>query len=118
MSYRKGSALVAGAITGVRFAVKSFEPSLMPRSAIDQGLITGGSFLTGFLSGSVITRTVGSIPLVRSSGSIRVAGFAAAATRTIQGLRIHVDTNEPAHTSAAAWAESGGEIAGARAQGG
>lgn len=115
MSYRKGSALVAGAITGVRFAVKSFEPSLMPRSAIDQGLITGGSFLTGFVSGSFITRTVGAVPLVRGSGSIRVAGFAAAATRTVQGLRVRVGGDGATHSSAAAWAEAGGEIAGAAA---
>jgi len=115
MAYRKRSALIAGAVTGIRFAVKSFEPSLMPRSAIDQGLITGGSFLTGFLSGTLITRTIGAIPLVRSSGSIRVAGFAAAATRTAQGLRNRLDTGESTHSPATAWAEAGGEIAGAAA---
>jgi len=115
MAYRKRSALVAGAVTGVRFAVKSFEPSLMPRSAIDQGLIAGGSFLTGFLSGTLTTRLIGAVPLVRSSGSIRVAGFAAAATRTAQGIRSRLDTGASTHSAATAWAEAGGEIAGAAA---
>ncbi|MFV1999908.1 MAG: alpha/beta-hydrolase family protein [Acidimicrobiia bacterium] len=115
MAYRKRSALVAGAITGIRYAVKSFEPSLMPRSAIDQGLITGGSFLTGFLSGTLITRTVGAIPLVRSSGFIRVVGFGAAATRTAQALRNRLDAGESTHSPATAWAEAGGEVAGAAA---
>jgi len=115
MAYRKRSALVAGAVAGIRFAVKSFEPSLMPRSAIDQGLITGGSFLTGFLSGTLITRTIGALPVLRSSGSIRVVGFAAAATRTVQGLRNRLDSGESTHSPATAWAEAGGEIAGAAA---
>ncbi len=115
MAYRKYSSLIAGTVTGLRFAIKSFEPSLMPRSAIDQGLITGGSFLTGFLAGSTIGRAVGVIPLLGGSRVLRFAGLAVTGVRSAQVTRSRLDPNELQHTPAGAWAETGGELVGAMA---
>jgi uncharacterized membrane protein len=115
MAYRKRSALVAGAITGVRFAVKSYEPSLMPRSAIDQGLITGGSFLTGFLTGTVSGRIVGILPFFGSSSGLRLAGLATAGIRSAQMLRAQLDPEDAPHSETAGWVEIGGEVVGSLA---
>ncbi|MCL1597681.1 MAG: hypothetical protein M3094_00745, partial [Actinomycetia bacterium] len=108
MAYRKRSSLIAGTVTGLRFAIKSFEPSLMPRSAVDQGLITGGSFLTGFLTGSAIGRTVGVVPLLAASPVLRFAGLAATGIRSAQVARSRIGPTEMQHTPAGAWAETGG----------
>jgi len=115
MAYRKHSSLIAGTVTGLRFAIKSFEPSLMPRSAIDQGLITGGSFLTGFLAGSTIGRAIGVVPLLGGSRVLRFAGLTATGVRSAQVARSRLDPNELQHTPAGAWAETGGELIGAMA---
>jgi uncharacterized membrane protein len=115
MAYRKRSALVAGAITGVRFAVKSYEPSLMPRSAIDQGLITGGSFLTGFLTGAVSGRIIGILPFFGSSSGLRLAGLATAGIRSAQMLRAQLDPEDAPHSETAGWVEMGGEVVGSLA---
>jgi uncharacterized membrane protein len=112
MAYRKRSALVSGAITGVRFAVKSYEPSLMPRSAIDQGLITGGSFLTGFLVGTVSGRFIRFIPFFGSSSGLRLAGLATAGIRSAEMLRAQLDPEDAPHSGTAGWVEMGGEIIG------
>jgi uncharacterized membrane protein len=112
MAYRKRSTLVSGAITGVRFAVKSYEPSLMPRSAIDQGLITGGSFLTGFLAGAVSGRLVRFIPFFGSSSGLRLAGLATAGIRSAEMLRAQLDPEDAPHSEIAGWVEMGGEIIG------
>ncbi len=115
MAYRKRSSLIAGTVTGLRFAIKSFEPSLMPRSAIDQGLIAGGSFLTGFLTGSAISRTIGAVPLLAASPVLRFAGLAATGVRSAQVARSRANPTEMQHSPAGAWAETGGELVGAMA---
>ena len=115
MAYRKRSALVAGAITGVRFAVKSYEPSLMPRSAIDQGIITGGSFLTGFLTGTVSGRIIGILPFFGSSSGLRLAGLATAGIRSAQMLRTQLEPEDAPHSEIAGWVEMGGEVVGSLA---
>jgi len=115
MTYRKRSSLIAGTVTGLRFAVKSFEPSLMPRSAIDQGLITGGSFLTGFLAGSTIGRTTGAIPLLAASPMLRFAGLAATGVRSAQTMKSRLDPSQTDHRPGGAWAEAGGEVIGGMA---
>jgi uncharacterized membrane protein len=115
MVYRKRSSLVAGAITGVRFAVKSYEPSLMPRSAIDQGLITGGSFLTGFLTGAMSGRVVGILPFFGSSSGLRLAGLATAGIRSAHMLRAQLDPEDAPHSETAGWVEMGGEVVGSLA---
>ena len=115
MAYRKRSALVAGTITGVRFAVKSYEPSLMPRSAVDQGIITGGSFLTGFLTGAVSGRIIGILPFFGSSSGLRLAGLATAGIRSAQMLRSQLDPEDVPHSETAGWVEMGGEVVGSLA---
>ena len=115
MVYRKRSALVAGAITGVRFAAKSYEPSLMRRSAIDQGLITGGSFLTGFITGAITGRIVGILPFFGSSSGLRLAGLATAGIRSAQMLRAQLDPEDAPHSETAGWVEMGGEVVGSLA---
>ncbi len=115
MAYRKRSALVAGTITGVRFAVKSFEPSLMPRSAVDQGLVAGGSFLTGFLAGSTVGRLVGAVPVLAGSPVLRLVGLAATGARSARALKSRTDPSQVTHRETEAWAETAGEIAGAMA---
>jgi len=112
MAYRKRSALLSGAITGVRFAVKSYEPSLMPRSAIDQGLITGGSFLTGFVAGAASGRLIRFVPFFGSSSGLRLAGLATAGIRSAEMLRVQLDPEDAPHSETAGWVEMGGEVIG------
>lgn len=115
MAYRKRSSIVAGTVTGLRFAVKSFEPSLMPRSAVDQGLVTGGSFLTGFLTGSMTGRVVGAVPLLATSPVFRIAGLVATGIRSAHTVTSRLDPSQAQHRPAGAWAETGGEVVGAMA---
>ena len=115
MAYRKRSALVAGAISGVRFAVKTYEPSLMARSAIDQGIITGGGFLTGFLAGAMSGRVIGILPFFGSSSGLRLAGIATAGMRSAQMLRAHMVPEDAPHSETAGWIEMGGEVVGSLA---
>lgn len=115
MAYRKRSALVAGTIAGVRFAAKSYEPSLMPRSAVDQGLITGGSFLTGFLAGSIPARLLGALPLVGASSGLRIIGLATAGVRSVHLVRSRLELADTPHSETAGWAETGAEVVGALA---
>lgn len=100
---------VTGVIVGSRFAAKSLEPSLMPRSAIDQGLIMGGSFLTGFIVGAAAGTVAGVVPLPRSGLPARAVAVAAASARTAQvfGRR---DDAEHDPDPGEAWAEMGSEV--------
>lgn len=109
------NALLAGLITGIRFASKSLEPSLMPRSAIDQGLVMGGSFLTGFVSGSTASRVVSFVPLPGSSTAIRAVGVAATAGRSATLLGTEDDADTPPQEEGEAWAEAGTEVVSALA---
>jgi uncharacterized membrane protein len=103
-------ASLAGLITGIRFATKSLEPSLMPRSAIDQGIIMGGSFLTGFLAGSGAARVVAILPLPSSGPAMRVVSVAAASARSAQVLNTR-DPSAPAPIDEReAWGEIGAEV--------
>ncbi len=100
---------VTGVIVGSRFAAKSLEPSLMPRSAIDQGLVMGGSFLTGFVVGAATGSVAGLIPIPRSGLPARAVALMAASARTAQvfGRREESDRDpEPGES----WAEMGSEV--------
>jgi uncharacterized membrane protein len=107
---RKKSAATAGLITGVRFATKSLEPSLMRRSAIDQGIIMGGSFLTGFLSGALAGRVLQILPFPKSGPAVKVLGVVAASARSAQVLNTRDLDTPPSTDEAEAWAESGAEV--------
>lgn len=109
MPLRYASSL-AGLITGTRFAVKSLEPSLMPRSAIDQGLIMGGSFLTGYLAGAAAGKVVSAASIPGSGKALRVAGVVAASARSADALRATDPAAPPSVDESEAWAEVGTEV--------
>lgn len=75
MGKRKRS-LIAGVVLGTQLAAKSLEPSLMRRSSVDQGLVMAGSFVTGYVVGSTVSRVVGLLPVLTGSGALRLMGMA------------------------------------------
>ena len=106
----KRTATLAGVITGIRFAAKSFEPSLMKRSAIDQGLITGGSFLTGYLAGAIAGRSITAIPIPAPASLIQSVGVAAATARAAQLINEGDAGGPPPVDEGEAWGEAGSEV--------
>jgi uncharacterized membrane protein len=106
---------VSGLIVGVRFAVKSLEPSLMRRSAIDQGIIMGGSFLTGFVTGASAGAAAGLLPIPRSGPTTRFLGMVAASARSAQALNARDRSSHPPIDESEAWAEIGTEVVSALA---
>ena len=91
-------------------ATKSLEPSLMPRSAIDQGLIMAGSFATGFVAGAASAVALDMVPPFGGTSALRIAGVVATgvrATSFVQGF----GQSQPASTSpATAWTEAGTDL--------
>lgn len=112
MAHRKYSAAIAGVITGVRMASKSLEPSLMPRSAIDQGIIMAGSFATGYIAGSAVARVVGLIPMLGGALAMRVVGVVAAGAKSAQVVRGADEESEPEFSEASAWAVTATDVLG------
>ncbi len=106
---------VSGLIVGVRFAVKSLEPSLMRRSALDQGIIMGGSFLTGFVTGAAAGAAAGLLPIPRSGPTTRILGMVAASARSAQALNARDRSSHPPIDETEAWAEVGTEVVSALA---
>ncbi|MEN8041569.1 MAG: alpha/beta-hydrolase family protein [Actinomycetota bacterium] len=100
---------LAGVITGVRMAAKSLEPSLMPRSAVDQGLIMAGSFATGYVVGSVGARTLGLLPVLGGSAITRFAGLMVTGARYSHLLEAGSDPQSPRALETSAWAEAGSD---------
>jgi hypothetical protein len=70
----------------MRLATKAYEPSLMRRSAIDQGIIVGGSFLAGFVSAAAVSRALDVLPNVATNPVLKAAGAVAAGAQTAQML--------------------------------
>lgn len=99
---------LTGLIVGTRFAAKSLEPSLMPRSAIDQGLVMGGSFLTGFAVGAASGTIASLVPLPGGGPAARVVTAVAATARSARTYMAS-DANEPAEPGEA-WSEMGSEV--------
>jgi len=110
LSRRKYSAPLAGVITGIGFAAKSLEPSLMPRSAIDQGLIMAGSFGTGYMVGSTAARVIGVIPVLGGTAALRIAGVIAAGARSAQVFRLRDGEHDAPTNEASIWTEAGAEV--------
>lgn len=100
---------LTGLVVGVRFAAKSLEPSLMPRSAIDQGLVMGGSFLTGFVAGAASGTVAGLLPLPRSGPAARAVAAVAASARSAQVIGAPDPSSGPVEPSDA-WGEVGSEV--------
>lgn len=94
-------------------AAKSLEPSLMPRSAIDQGLIMAGSFATGYVAGSAAARVIGLLPVLGGNVALRVAGIVATSASSAQFLRSGRGDSAARTDETSVWAETGVEILGA-----
>jgi uncharacterized membrane protein len=112
---KRVSPAITGFVTGVRFAAKSLEPSLMPRSAVDQGLIMGGSFLTGFLTGTAAGSLANLLPLPRSGPSAKAFRMMVASAGSARTLTAIDPSTPPPVDEREAWAEMGGEVASALA---
>jgi len=104
------SAPLAGFLTGVRLATKSLEPSLMPRSAVDQGLIMAGSFATGFIAGSVSSTMLGILPPIGGSAVLRLGGVAVTGANAATSLRDFGHRTTVAVDPAPAWTETGSDV--------
>ena len=106
MSPKNYSAPLAGALTGLSMATKSLEPSLMPRSAIDQGLIMAGSFATGYVAGSTAARVLNLLPSLGGSVGLHLAGAVATGAKAT-GFLGHVTQVRTSPTSpVSAWTET------------
>ncbi len=113
MAHRRRAALTSGTIAGIRFAAKSFGPSLGPRSAVDQGIVTGGSFLTGFLVGSIAGRLTGMLPAFTTSPALRTARLLVSGIGSVQGLTARLLADDARRSATVGWAEMGSEVVGA-----
>ena len=104
-----GRAATAGVLAGVRLAAKSYEPSLMARSAVDQGLVAGGSFLTGFVSAATVSAAFDVLPDFATTRLLKVSGIAVAGARTMQSIS-DPDEADSRDAEKSAWIEFGTEI--------
>ena len=101
---------IAGVLAGMRLSTKAYEPSLMRRSAIDQGIIVGGSFVAGFVGAAAISRAFDVLQHGATNPILKAAGAVAAGAQTAQMLGASssaVQTLDPEH---AGWIEAGSEI--------
>ena len=110
MKGRTSRAVFAGSLAGVRLASKSYEPSLMKRSAIDQGLAAGGSFLSGFVTASGASLVVEMLPGFASAPLMRIAGFVATGSRTARSFAGSELVGEAIDPEQAGWLEFGSEV--------
>lgn len=110
MERRRISASVAGVIAGLQMASKSLEPSLMPRSAVDQGLIMAGSFATGYVAGAAAARVLGALPVIGATAVLRLAGVTATAARSNRLLRRLDDSTVGSDDDISAWTEVGIDV--------
>lgn len=91
-------------------ATKAYEPSLMPRSAIDQGLIVGGSFLSGFIAGATTSVIFEILPHRAMTPLLRVAGVVTTGSRTARSLSGGDDMTEGMDPETAGWLDFGSEV--------
>lgn len=82
----------------------------MKRSAIDQGLITGGTFLTGFLAGALTGRAITVLPIPAPATAVRAVGVAAATARSAELLNSNGAPAAPPVDPNDAWTEAGAEV--------
>jgi len=91
-------------------ATKAYEPSLMPRSAIDQGLIVGGSFLSGFVAGAATSLVLEILPRRATTPLVRIAGVVATGSHTARSLSMGGDKIEEIDPGTAGWLDFGSEV--------
>ena len=94
----------------MRLATKAYQPSLMRRSAIDQGIIVGGSFVTGFVGAATISRAFDILPDAATNPLLKAAGALAAGAQTAQMLGASTSGPEQLNPEHAGWLEAGSEL--------
>jgi hypothetical protein len=82
----------------------------MRRSAIDQGIIVGGSFVAGFVGAAAISRTLDVLPNVATAPILKAAGAVAAGTQTAQMLGASSPSVQQLDPEHAGWIETGSEL--------
>ena len=82
----------------------------MPRSAVDQGLVAGGSFLTGFTAGVFVSFVFDLLPLKATGPLLRTAGLVTAGSRTAHVLSRDQGVAGPLNPRQSAWTEIGAEV--------
>jgi hypothetical protein len=82
----------------------------MRRSAIDQGIVVGGSFVTGFVGGAVISRAFDVLPHAATNPILKAAGGVAAGAQTAQMLGASSTAVQQLDPEHAGWIEAGSEI--------
>ena len=82
----------------------------MPRNAVDQGLVAGGSFLVGFTAGGLVSFAIDLLPLKATGPLLRTAGLVAAGSRTAHLLSRDHGVASPLDQSQSAWTEIGTEV--------
>lgn len=110
MAARKRRAVLAGTIAGVRMVTKAYEPSLMPRSGVDQGIIAGGSFLSGFIAGTAASIVADLLPRRAANPMLRIAGGAVTGYRTARSASLGRGAAHDTNPHAAGWLDLGAEI--------
>jgi uncharacterized membrane protein len=110
VAIRRTAAFIAGVAAASRFATKAYEPSLMPRSAIDQGLITGGAIVTGFVAGAAASVALDFVPRPLSKPLLKTAGVVVTGSRTAEMLGRSIETSGVMSAERAGWFDIGVEI--------
>lgn len=110
MAIRRSAAFIAGLAAASRFATKAYEPSLMPRSAIDQGLITGGAMACGFVVGATASVALDMVPRAITKPLLKTAGVVVTGSRTAEMLGRSVESSGVLTAERAGWFDIGVEI--------
>ena len=110
MAKRSTVAVVSGIVTAGRFATKAYEPSLMPRSTTDQGLVTGGALVAGFVAGATASFALDLLPRAIAKPLIKSAGLVVTGSRTASLLGRTADTIELVGPQRAGWLDLGSEV--------
>lgn len=115
MGKRSTRALLSGATAAARFGAKSYGPSLMPRSAVDQGLVTGGSILVGFVAGATASLALELLPKRFHKSILKTAGITTAGSKAAGSLAAGAATEPERATAAEGWTEAGLDVIGSAA---
>lgn len=116
-SVLRNPAVQTGVVFGAIAAVRSFQPSLMPRSRRDQGIIVAASIASGYVAGNAVERGIGAAS--RLTGLDRAAPASALAGAALLASRAELP--EPVATAATVTGAAAGISAGlaaARRRGG
>jgi uncharacterized membrane protein len=92
----RNPAVQTGAVLGAIAAVRSFQPSLMPRSARDEGVIAAASIASGYLAGNAVERGIGFASELAGIDRAYPAAVVAGASHLVA----RSDLPEPARTAA------------------